>query len=179
VIQFRLDKPDGTGLTTRKFGYVHQAIGTALGFANCRPDPTGRWLWCLAPEADGVRSEIVALRIENLPPEDTQNRTTFVPIRIDPACTGITNIRAIFGYAENGDPASGPKCSAYSQCSTEIPSGAATDPFAFTNEAVTRKACGSFTIPALPDRMLYYRVEGLDGSGNVIRTGPTQIVAVP
>jgi hypothetical protein len=94
-----------------------------------------------------------------------------------------SNIRARFGYLENGGDQL--RCTAYAQdCSTEIPSGASTDPYSFTNESVTRESCANgtictITIPSLPNRLLYYVVDRLDGSGAVVTTSAMQVVAVP
>jgi hypothetical protein len=115
---------------------------------------------------------------------DNVNRTTFVPIKL--TYQGVpfaANLRARFGYAENGGDLLW--CTAYGQdCSTEIPSGSPNDPFSFTNEAVTRQGCANgasctITIPGLPNRIVYYVVDRLDGSGNILQTSPLQAVAVP
>ena len=94
-----------------------------------------------------------------------------------------SNIRARFGYLENGGDLL--RCTAYAQdCSTEIPSGAPGDPFSFTNESLTRQTCTNgaactITIPSLPNRVLYYVIDRLDASGNVLTTSAMQTVAVP
>ena len=153
-------------------------------FSNCRTTPDGGFMFCPGYWLDGVRSEWLALRTSAFLPTDTVDRTTFVPVSL--GLRGVpyaSNIRARFGYAENGGDLL--QCTAYGQdCSTEIPSGSPNDPFSFTNETVTRQACAdgancSITIPSLPNRILYYVVDRLDGSGNVIQTSPLQAVAVP
>jgi hypothetical protein len=71
------------------------------------------------------------------------NRTTFVPVNVTyQVCPFASNIRARFGYLENGGDLL--RCTAYAQdCSTEIPSGAPGDPYSFTNESVTRQSCAN------------------------------------
>jgi hypothetical protein len=49
---------------------------------------------------------------------------------------------------------------------------------------VTRESCANgtictITIPSLPNRLLYYVVDRLDGSGAVVTTSAMQVVAVP
>ena len=112
------------------------------------------------------------------------NRTTFVPISVNVQGVPLaSNIRARFGYAENGGDLL--RCTAYGQdCSTEIPSGFPGDPFSFSNEAATRQACVNgatctITIPSLANRILYYVVDRLDSSGSVVQTSPMEAVAVP
>ena len=184
VIQFRSDKPEATGRYYRKFGFMHGHAGLPYFFSNCRTSPEAEFLFCPGYWMDGVRTEWLAVRIGALPPIDTVDRTTFVPVQV--SATGVAsagNIRARFGYAENGGDLL--RCTAYAQdCSTEIPSGSPTDPFSFTNEPVARQACPNgaqctVSIPSLPNRVLYYVIDRLDSNGNVLSTGPLQVAAVP
>jgi hypothetical protein len=183
-IQFRIDLADYSGFTTRKFGYVHGHPGTAYVFSNCRPTADAQFMFCPGYWLDGVRTEWLAYKIPSAFPVDNVNRTSFVPVTV--TYSGVpfaSNIRARFGYLENGGDLL--HCTAYAQdCSTEIPSASASDPFSFTNETVTRQNCTNgaacaVTIPSLPNRVLYYVVDRLDGSGNVVTTTPLQAVAVP
>ncbi len=182
--QVRLDVADSSGWLTRKFGYVHNHPGTVYGFSNCRPTPDAQFMLCPGDWLDGVRSEWLAYRIAPMLPTDSVNRTGFVPITLTyPGAPFATGIRARFGYLENGGDLL--RCTAYGQdCSTEIPASASSDPYSFTNETVTRQNCANgatcvITIPSLANRVLYYVVDRLDGSGNVVATGALQAVAVP
>ena len=141
-------------------------------------------MFCPGYWLDGVRVEWLAYRIPPAFPVDNVNRTSFVPVTLTyQGVSFASNIRARFGYLENGGDLL--RCTAYAQdCSTEIPSGAAGDPYSFTNQVVTRQSCSSgamctVTIPSLPNRMLYYVVDRLDGSGNVVATSSLEAVAVP
>jgi hypothetical protein len=183
-IQFRIDLDDFSGLTTRKFGYVHGHPGTAYEYSNCRPTADAQFMFCPGYWLDGVRVEWLAYKLPPAFPVDNVNRTSFVPLTLTyQGASFASNIRARFGYLENGGDLL--RCTAYAQdCSTEIPSGSAGDPYSFTNEAVTRQSCAggamcSVVIPSLPNRVLYYVVDRLDGSGNVVATSPLAAVAVP
>ncbi len=183
-IQFRIDRGDFSGLTTRKFGYVHGHPGTAYEYSNCRPTADAQFMFCPGYWLDGVRVEWLAYRISPGFPADDVNRTSFVPVTLTfQGVSFASNIRARFGYLENGGDLL--RCTAYGQdCSSEIPSGSAADPYSFTNEAVTRQGCANgamctVTIPSLPNRVLYYVVDRVDGSGNVVATSPLAGVAVP
>jgi hypothetical protein len=190
VIQFRNDRSDLIGTSYRKFGFVHSHIGLHYPFSNCRTTPDAQFLFCPAYWMDGVRTDWLALRIDDalLQGDDgpSVNRTNFVPHPHPVTNQGVpfaSNIRARFGYAENGGDLL--RCTAYGQdCSTEIPSSSPNDPFSFTNETVTRQACANgasctITIPSLPNRILYYVVDRLDSNGNVLQTSVMQAVAVP
>jgi hypothetical protein len=183
-IQFRIDRTDFSGLTTRKFGYVHGHPGTTYAYSNCRPTADAQFMFCPGYWLDGVRTEWLAYRIPSEFPSDGVNRTTFVPVNL--TYHGVpfaSNIRARFGYLENGGDML--RCTAYAQdCSTEIPVAAASDPYSFSNESVTRQNCAngavcSITIPSLPNRVLYYVVDRLDAGGNVVTSSAIQAVAVP
>lgn len=183
-IQFRIDQTNSSGLTTRKFGYVHGHPGPAYEYSNCRPTADAQFMFCPGYWLDGVRNEWLAYRIPNSFPADNVNRTTFVPVSVTyPGVAFAANIRARFGYLENGGDLL--RCSAYAQdCSTEIPSATPTDPYSFTNESVSRETCAGgalcgVTIPSLPNRILYYVIDRLDASGNVVTTSAMQAVAVP
>ncbi len=184
VNQFRVDKFESTGLTTRKLGFAHGHVGLAYAYSNCRTTPDAQFLFCPGYWLDGIRTEWLALHVGTLPPVDSTNRTTFVPVTV--SAQGVSyasNIRARFGYLENAGGLL--HCTAYAQdCSTELPSSTPTDPFSFTNETVTRQNCpnGStctVTVPSLPNRILYYVIDRLDGAGSVVATSAMQAVAVP
>ncbi len=183
-IQFRIDRTDFSGVTTRKFGYVHGHPGTTYEYSNCRPTADAQFMFCPGYWLDGVRTEWLAYRIPAAFPVDSVNRTTFVPVTVTyRGASFASNIRARFGYRENGGDLL--QCTAYAQdCSTEIPSATPTDPYSFTNQSVTRQSCANgsacvVTIPSLPNRMLYFVIDRLDASGNVLTTSPMQAVAVP
>ncbi len=184
VTQVRTDKLDASGFTARKLGYLHSIPGLKYQFSNCKPTPDANFAFCVADWLDGVRSEFVAVRLSPMPSLDSVNRTTFVPIAVNIAgIASATNIRARFGYLENGSTLL--NCTRYQvSCTTEIPSGTPTDPFSFTDEAVTRQAClngtaCTVTIPAISNRILYYVIDRLDGGGSVVASFPMQVVAVP
>jgi len=184
VLEFRTDQPDAAGSTVRKLGYLHGMPGLQYQFSNCRATPDAAFAFCVADWLDGVRSEWVALRLDPMPKPDGKNRTTFVPITLTlEGNSEGSYIRARFGYLENGGTLL--RCTPYqAECSTEIPSRAGTDPYSFTNESVERQSCpnGSkctITIPAIPNRMLYYVVERLDARGRVVTSHPMQVVPVP
>ncbi len=183
-IEFRIDRTDFSGVTTRKFGFVHGHPGTTYEYSNCRPTADAQFMFCPGYWLDGVRSEWLAYRIPPAFPADSVNRTTFVPVSVTyEGVAFASNIRARFGYLENGGDLL--RCTAYAEdCSTEIPSGSPSDPYSFTNESVTRQACANgaactVTIPSLPNRVLYYVIDRLDASGNIVTSSAIQAVAVP
>lgn len=184
LTQIRTDKADSSGLTARKLGYVHGMPGLQYQFSNCRSTPDGNFAFCVADWLDGVRSEWVALRLAPMPNPDSKNRTDFIPVTLNyQGSPGASNIRARFGYAENGGSLL--RCTPYqAECTTETPAALPGDPYGFTSETVTRQNCAingacTITIPAISNRMLYYIVDRLDNSGNIVASFPMNVVAVP
>ena len=56
------------------------------------------------------------------------------------------------------------------------------NPFHFSSEVTTGIPCAagcSVELPAISQRVLYYRVEYRDNANRVIQLGPTQVAAVP
>ena len=56
------------------------------------------------------------------------------------------------------------------------------NPFQFASEVTTSIPCAagcSVELPAISQRVLYYRVEYRDNANRVIQLGPTQVAAVP
>jgi len=184
LIQFRTDKPDIIGMNARKMGYLHGMPGLQYQFSNCRATPDAAFAFCVADWLDGVRGEWIALRLTPMPRPDSVDRTTFVPISLTySGSPDASFIRARFGYLENGGSLL--RCTPYqSDCTTEIPAATATDPYGFTSETLTRQPCPQgteckVTIPAISNRMLYYVLDRLDNSGNIVFSYPPEVIAVP
>lgn len=183
VTQVRTDLTNSDGRTTRKLGYSHGMPGLQYQFSNCRTTPDADYLFCLADWLDGVRSEWISYRITPVPPVDTLDRTTTVSYAVP--VTGIpsaVSVRARYGYLENGGSLM--RCTAYGvECSTEIPSGTPSDPYSFTDEAVTRQPCANgvactVIIPAISNRVVYYTVDWLDGGGSIVQSSALQMAAI-
>lgn len=183
VTQTRTDLTNSDGRTARKLGYAHGLPGAQYQFSNCRFTPDADYLFCIGDWLDGVRSEWLAYRVTPSPPVDTMDRTTFVPYTVPVVgIPGAVSVRARHGYLENGGSLM--RCAAYAvECSSEIPSGAPTDPYSFTDEAVTRQPCANgvactVTIPAISNRILYYTIDWLDGGGSIVQSSALQMTAI-
>ena len=159
------------------FGHRLRVISNSLSkyvqetdFWNSRTLPDGSWLFTsLAMDS--------TVKLIEIPPlgADSVNRAVYVPVSVTlPAAAGIGSAVVEFGYAENGDP-SAFYCTARREAC--IAQGSAFNPsnpfyFAVTEAgAISGTPCQSgctITIPAVPGRVLYYRVDSRDGSGRVV-----------
>lgn len=159
-------------------------------FANVRvmPDST----WAIGNERWGTtfRNEVVALKMPPLPRStpnilDTLNRSAYMPVSVQvQGMPGADGVVADFGYAENGsDGASTFFCmSRQENCVANQASIGAT-PFWWASESFTPLACAegaacTLVIPAVPDRVLYYRIRRTL-SGVTVATETTQVQMTP
>ena len=136
-----------------------------------------RWL-------DGVRNEDVLTVVPPYPASDSVSRNTFIPItvKIPPQGAG-SKIIVEFGYAENGDAGSF-FCTTRQETCVAASSGVdPTSPFYFAqSETYSGVSCASgctVAIPALSQRVLYYRWKQRDAVGNVIAVRDTYAIVTP
>jgi hypothetical protein len=143
---------------------------------------------------DGVRMDLVAMKLPpwlGSPAKDSENPSygqTLVNIRVGLGPSYAPNARIRFGYAENGQflEDGPPPCTTRQEaCSTEIPQANPSDPYSFMGESRTLRNCATgctINIPAIPGRVLYYKVDRIESSGNVVPGAGEQVlhaVAVP
>jgi hypothetical protein len=130
---------------------------------------------------DGVRDDMLLIKLPPWPNAQQDNtRNGFVPIQVDlPPNEQYNKARIRFGYAENG-PASSFFCTSRQEaCLTD----SALTPFAYEqSDTLTPKSCQegcSISIPAIPGRVLYYRVERLNDTPADVFVEPTGVQVVP
>jgi hypothetical protein len=135
---------------------------------------------------DGVRTENLITVIPPYPAPDSISRGTFIPISVTtapPPSLMVNDAIVEFGYAENGDPG-GFFCTSRQESCVAV-SGAvdASTPFFYEQvEAHSGARCSAgctVAIPALPQRVLYYRWKYRDAFGKVIATSEVRATATP
>lgn len=185
--QVEIDPVDTTARRFRRLTLGLSAPGMHWTFSTWLQTPGGKWGFFSAPYANGLRNDYFAMKLPPWPTQeqtrDSINRSTFVPVHVHLApFSGAAFARARFGYAENAAPSSFYCTSRQEACSTEIPVNSPSDPYAFASEAATHMSCANgctVTIPSIPGRVVYYVIDRLDASGQVIHTSPMQAVAKP
>ena len=130
----------------------------------------------------GYSSDLATI-VPPFPNADSVNRGTFRPVNLRiPGVAGATTAMVEFGYAEFGAPTSLNCTSRREPCVMATPLG---QPFYWESETVAGGggvplvSCASgctFSIPALPDHVLYYRPVYFNGSTRVLN-GPLSVVA--
>ncbi len=153
-----------------------------IGLASTHALPDNSWILFKGDYLDGLTRNVYMAKLPPFPPADSEGRAAFVAVPVDltpPAGMSVNNAIVEFGYQEfNGN------CTTRSETcianSATAPSGRT--PFAFAGESPAGLACAAgctITIPAISQRMLYYRVKYRDSSNNVLAMTPSQVLAVP
>jgi hypothetical protein len=157
-------------------------------FNSVRPTPDGTWMLFSTPNLTGLLEAYMA-KLPRFPAPGSTRRDTFVPVEVRfgglaRASTAIVE----FGYAENGDPNAYYCTSRREACVAQSYAIDEQQPFYYavteanlvTGTPVTCSLLGrtplgvprprncTITIPALPGRVVYYRLIYRDHSGNAI-----------
>jgi hypothetical protein len=121
------------------------------------------------------------VKIPPPPADDGVDRSTYYPLRVDIAPDGLsTSARVRFGYAENGAVDAFRCTSRREACVTDT----LTAPFAYesSDAPLAPQPCSTgctLAVPAIPGRVLYYRVERLDAAGQLLTAEPVQVFVAP
>jgi hypothetical protein len=176
------------GQTFRPLSKIGNRYGFQSVFAATHNSYSGSWTFSGGDfYGSGLRNDVFVIKLPPLPNPDSDHiaRSGFVNLVVQagPATDSGVNARLRFGYAENG-PANAFYC-AYNRkeaCMTN-PSPTSANPYYFASDSgQTFASCSNgctMLLPAIPGRVVYYVIDRVDGSGNLIDTGQLQIAAVP
>ena len=137
------------------------------GFTNGRALPDASWALvpALSPITSNVTNppkRIFLVKIPPQPPVDGIDRSNYVPVPIQvPTVTSAATAKVFYGYEEDGAR------SAFYCTQQPDPCSVSSVPGSLVN------------LPGVPQRVLFYEVEYLDNSGNVLGKGPVNAAAVP
>ncbi|MBI1898588.1 MAG: hypothetical protein HYS04_18950, partial [Acidobacteria bacterium] len=175
-IQFDVIHPHPvTGMLFRRLTMGFTGPGRQWHFGNLRSTSDGKWAFVPAPWLDGVRPELLMVKLPPWPGEEGMTRSSFVrrPVTLS-GSTDFPKARIKFGYAEHGAVSDLFCTSRREACVTD----SQIEPFAFTQTDTLRPIdCESgctIDLPTIPGRVLYYKVERLDNSGQVTFAGPIE-----
>ena len=139
-------------------------------YENVKADPTGtallaRAMWYVAPPP--------------FPGEDTRNRGTFasIPVTISSVPAGTSTALVQFGYNASFQCSRNRDNTCYAEAATVTDA----TPYKFDHETLTGLSCASgctIAIPALANRVLYWRMVFRDSGGNVLSRGATNVQTV-
>jgi len=169
-----------------RYGEYSRHFGTPFGryrredvYKNATASPDGKWMFFWAHWLDGMRSENMAMKLPPYPPKDSINRATFIPVPapVGSVPAGTNNVMAEFGY----DSTNFFCTSRRESCEAVTAAVNERTPFHWASETFAgfTGAPGAIVIPAISQRVLYYRLKYRDAGNAVIGTGPTQVQVVP
>jgi hypothetical protein len=193
IRQFALAPPGGSdpyGAYTRNLVSATTRLRMVSGFENNRVLPDSSWLLFRAEWLNYQREDMWMAKLPCYPgaagcPSDAFNRGEFIPMSINiPAHTGVETALVEFGYQEYGPPSSFNCTTRNDSClaaTSSISGPPYSSPFYFISEQPAGIACSTgctIVIPAISQRMLFYRVAYLKG-GKAFGTSGTSVVNVP
>ena len=186
VRQFTMDRTDFAGAYTRTLVTATSRLRMVYGFENNRLLPDNSWLLMRADFLEYQRSDMWMAKMLPYPPPDSVVRSTFVPVALTlkpPAGLDVNNAIVQFGYQEYGAPQR-INCTARNDACIATTSAVTTgnQPFVFASENSAGAACSAgctITIPAVSQRILYYRVAYRAANNAVLAAGPVVAVVVP
>ena len=182
---------DPTGSTQRALskGFVTSRMN--VPFWNIQSLSNNKWGLFRSRFLNGFRTEAMLVKFPPLTPVDSTNRSTFIPLLIAPPNipVGATNVTIEFGYAENG-PVDKLYCTPRAEtCAVGRALASdkvdAVNPYWFsTTEAASLEGTPCvqgcvIAIPALPGRIVYYRLRYRDADNNTVSTTGLQAALVP
>jgi hypothetical protein len=186
VRQFTLDRTDLAGAYTRTLATATSRLRMVYGFENQRLLPDNSWLILRTDFLNYQRSDMWMAKMLPYPAADSVVRGNFIPVSLTlkpPAGLGVNNAIVEFGYQEYGAPqlvdctARNDACIA--TASTVTPGY---QPFYFASENPAGASCASgctITIPAISQRILYYRVEYRAANNTALAAGPLIATVIP
>lgn len=146
-------------------------------YANAVPVPNGTWAVTSGSWLEGVRNDLLLVKIPPQPEPDGVDRNNFVPVTVEvPAAQGASKARVRFGYAENG-PVDAYYCTSRREaCAT------GGQPYAWAGEQASMTACASgctVQVPGISGRVVYWVVDWFDDGGGLVRSGGAGAAVVP
>lgn len=161
--------PDNVGAYSRVLSHLLGRYYWTDQFWNWKQLPDGKWGAVMVPWLEGLRNDIVLVKIPPFP-----NPTSYVPngwipvtIQVPPGTTGDT-VAVRFGYVEN-EPAgsTSPELFCTSRQEACYTTTETTVPFRWASETQSWTPCDSgctVTIPAIGGRVLYYAIDRKNGA---------------
>jgi hypothetical protein len=186
IVQFGVARQDNTGSMSRRLGAMFSRWNQHNVFWNTSMTPSAELAFSQVRWLDGVRHDNLITVLPPYPASDSASRNTFVPIGVNmpptPGGAG-TNVVVEFGYAENGGADDFFCTSRQETCVAASGTVNQASPFYFAQtETYSGVPCASgctVTIPALSQRILYYRRKQRDASGAVVGVSDTRAIATP
>ncbi len=181
VMQIGTATTERTGASMRRIthGFARYRRQEEEYNANGKALPGGEWALFLGRWIDGQRSDIYAAKLPPYQLPDGVDRSTFVPLRVNvPAApAGAADAVVEFGYNPEY------RCASRRDSCIAVSAGVnPATPFYWASEKYAGAACSggcTIAIPAISQRVVYYRVKYRKADGSVLSTGTTGVLVSP
>jgi len=181
VLQRSTAVSDRIGSYTRRIthGFARYRRQEEAYFANGKALPGGEWALFMGRWIDGQRSDIYAAKLPPFQAPDGINRNTFVrlDVAVRPAPAGTADAVVEFGYGPDY------RCASRREACVAVSPGVnEAAPFYWASESFKGAACSggcTIAIPAVSQRVVYYRVKYRKPDGSVLAVGTTGVLASP
>jgi hypothetical protein len=196
LVQFGNTQQDSIGMMTRRLGPAFARWNQYGVYWNTSATTNGQLAFSQVRWLDGVRHEDILTVLPSFPSSDSVSRNTFVPISISvpppnggggngvpsPGGSG-SNAVVEFGYGENGSAGSFFCTSRQEACVATSSTMNQASPFYYEqSETYSGVSCASgctVVVPALSQRVLYYRWKRLGGFGVLGAFSDTRAIVTP
>jgi hypothetical protein len=192
-VQLGYTQHDIVGAALRRMGPNYSRWNQQDVFWNADVTPSGSMMATRVRWLDGVRYEDLMTVLPPYPASDGVVRSSFIPIVVQVSPTrnlNVDNVIVEFGYAENGDPGSYYCTSRQEACVVTVSPATCCEavvstintsvPFYFdATEKYAGVPCGEncvITIPALSERVVYFRIIFRDVFGNTLGASSSQAI---
>jgi hypothetical protein len=181
LLQFSTLYPDPSGKFQRVLVKpMNGKLKYTSGFANVRALPDNSWVMFQGNYLDSSSRNDYLAQMPPLPPADSLSRGGFISVPVTlkpPAGTPVDNAIVEFGYQEyNGN------CTTRNESCVANKTSVGAVPFQFAGENPAGVPCAAgctIAIPAISQRMLYYKVKYRDSGNNVLVAAPGQLLVIP
>jgi hypothetical protein len=180
VVQVSTKLKSTNGQDARVLTHGFRPYRAGVTYWNSRELPDGSWALLWTQWFNLQRTEAFLAKLPPFPAPDTTDRSNFEPMGLYVAAVdGATSAVIDFGYAENG-PSGRFFCT--SRRETCVRGNQPGNDYSYASETVDRIPCQNgctIQVPAIPERILYYRARYFDDSGELVMTSPTWATVVP
>ena len=185
AVQYTVANTDYYGADSRSLVGATSTVGMVTNLENNAMTPANEWLMFRAEFLNLQREDVWAALYPPYPAPDSYNRGTFIPVNVPittPGSLGITAAIVEFGYqeyAQSGTYYCTTRADVCQANAASIPSGFS--PFKFASESAAGLSCAvscTIQVPAISQRVLYYRVRWLNGS-TTVQVGAWNATVVP
>lgn len=166
VVQMRLDRNDNDGIGQRAISMALSKPQQQYVYQSARSYPTGNRILTIGQMLDGWYTGPIMIEPGRWP-DDSIDRTNYYPVTVS---TG-SNIVVEFGYGDYGSSTDFFCTPRVEKCVASANTINSTTPFKFAGESgAYTPSSSAVVIPALPGRVLYYRIvkSGVPGDVQVM-----------